>query len=510
MNTNLETLRFDRYYSYAEIIHRLHEWEKLYPQRITLVNLEPDAQKHEIPLVIVTNTYTDPMPKPAMLVGGNGSQGNETPNAAANLCLYLIQKVINGFGKDNEITRCLNTCMLYISPFMSPSTQPHAQTHPDANRCDTRVFTACDIDGDGRTLWMRKRDQQGAWKTHPDEPRLMIPRDPAEIDGIYYSLMPEGRLSDNPGVQHAFNPQSTYLLDEFIADHPNIIAVVSCQGSGGVIEHPALSANDELVRLYHAIGSKAQSVIDYRLRSFDTAGNQVEQSGFFMWTLRMWDAPRAAGLQIDNVEQWREMHSTGDDLIMLRWSDTELNGEGYVQWYSYNHPQFGSVELGGWNTAYCLDNPPPMALETEIAAITEWLIWHLLIAPRLEIHVPDVMTFGDGYYRVSITIENVGWLPTTIVPQNEVVKTRCLTAQIELPPSVTLFSGELCHNLGTLAGWSQKLPARQPHIPTQSNPLQTSVEWVVYAPDAGSVTVTVTHPCAGTVTLDVELASASQ
>ena len=40
----------------------------------------------------------------------------------------------------------------------------------------SRKFATADLDGDGRILQMRKRDDAGSWKKHPDDARIMIPR----------------------------------------------------------------------------------------------------------------------------------------------------------------------------------------------------------------------------------------------------------------------------------------------------------------------------------------------
>ena len=60
-----------------------------------------------------------------------------------------------------------------------------------------------DIDGDGRILMMRLEDPNGAWKTHPDDPRLMTPRDPDEgpEDGTFYRVLWEGLIRNYDGVQ---------------------------------------------------------------------------------------------------------------------------------------------------------------------------------------------------------------------------------------------------------------------------------------------------------------------
>jgi purine-nucleoside phosphorylase len=50
-----------------------------------------------------------------------------------------------------------------------------------------------DVDGDGRILQMRIEDANGLWKAHPQEPRLMVRREPTETGGTYYRILPEGR-----------------------------------------------------------------------------------------------------------------------------------------------------------------------------------------------------------------------------------------------------------------------------------------------------------------------------
>src|SRR6185295_10622338 len=65
-----------------------------------------------------------------------------------------------------------------------------------------------------------------------------------------------------------------------------------------------------------------------------------EHLGQFFWTVEIWAPAREA------------------DLKMLAWSDRELGGEGHIDWYPFDHPQLGQVELGGWNRLAVFRNPP--------------------------------------------------------------------------------------------------------------------------------------------------------
>lgn len=56
------------------------------------------------------------------------------------------------------------------------------------------------LTADGRMLMMRIPDPNGAWKSHPEEPRLLVRREPSERGGQYYRLLPEGRVEDFDGA----------------------------------------------------------------------------------------------------------------------------------------------------------------------------------------------------------------------------------------------------------------------------------------------------------------------
>ena len=111
-----------------------------------------------------------------------------------------------------------------------------------------------------------------------------------------------------------------------------------------------------------------------------------DHMGIFAWTVELWSPQRQAGITEYKYIDWFREHPVEDDLKMLKWSDEVLDRKGYVDWYPFDHPALGKVELGGWDHLYAWRNPPPQFLEKEIAPFADWLIWHLLIAPRLEIY----------------------------------------------------------------------------------------------------------------------------
>ena len=164
----------------------------------------------DLAVVTVTNTQTGPAEhKPALWVDGNIHAAELTASTA---CLYYLRALEQGYGSDADITRLLDTRAVYVCSRINPDGAEWALADkPRFIRSSTRPYPFDedpidgleieDVDGDGRILQMRIADANGGWKEHPDEPRLMIPRGPAEYGGRYWRIIPEGRLRNFDGVE---------------------------------------------------------------------------------------------------------------------------------------------------------------------------------------------------------------------------------------------------------------------------------------------------------------------
>ena len=128
-------------------------------------------------------------------------------------------------------------------------------------------------------------------------------------------------------------------------------------------------------------------------------------------------------------------------------------GKGFVNWYPFEHPQLGRVELGGWDTLYTWSNPPHALLEKEIERFPKWLVWQLLISPRLELLEATAVPIGPDAWRVRLVVQNTGWLPSYVTKRAAANKlTRGVICEIELPQGARLETGKLREELGQLEG----------------------------------------------------------
>ena len=404
-------------------------------------------------MVTVTNGKTGPAAdKPAFWVDGNI---HATEVAASAAGLYFLHTLVTQYGKDADVTRVLDTRAFYVCPRINPDGAEWALADkPKWIRSSTRPYpydeedieglTVEDMDGDGRILQMRIPDPNGLWKAHPEEPRLLIRRDPVESGGTYYRLLPEGRIDGYDGftLRVKKRPQGLDLnrnfpgswrqefeqmgagpyptsepevraVVDFITRHTNITGGTAFHTWSGVLLRPfdnqpddAMPAEDLWV--YQAIGKKGTELTgypaisvhhDFRYHPKTVIGATFlwafEHLGILSWVVEIWAPMREAGIEGYKYIDWFRDHPPEDDLKLIRWSDEKLGGAAHAGWRPFDHPQLGKVELGGWDRFNAFSNPPPQCLERELARFPKWLIWHALISPKLEL----VHAGADGRRR---------------------------------------------------------------------------------------------------------------
>jgi murein tripeptide amidase MpaA len=462
-----------------------------------------------------------------------------------------------------DVSTCLDRYSIYICPRANPDGAELAlATPPRLIRSSTRAWPhaeplqdgidARDMDGDGRVLSMRIPDANGPWKICEREPRLMVRRDPAETGGRYYRLLPEGEIRHYDGVslpaekraenldlnrnfpaswrgEHqqpgagafpASEPEVRALVD-FITRHRNICSAISLHSYSGVLLRPLSYAHDDKLPaedcwMFDQIGRKGTALTGYPMVSayhdFRYHPQEIitgamddwiyEQLGCLSWTVEFWSPQRQAGIDDYHLIEWYRDHPLEDDIKMLKWNDEQLQGRGHVDWYPFEHPQLGPVELGGWDLLYSFWNPPPHKLAAEVEPVTEWLLWHALIHPRLEFGQVSAELIGEELWHVRAVVQNSGWLPTDITRkarQEKMVRELCI--ELVLSDKAELIRGPACQQAGQLEGWSHKSAspyAFGARIADPSDNLRQA-EWVLRAPAGTVLSVQARHERAGRI-----------
>jgi murein tripeptide amidase MpaA len=557
-------LRLDRFYRYDELAALMRGFTERAPDLFSVEGIGSSHEGRDILVATATRAQTGAAAdKPAFWIDGNIHAGELTASTA---CLHYLQVLEQGYGKDPDITRLLDTRTVYVCPRINPDGAEWALAdRPRFIRSSTRPYpfdedpveglNVEDVDGDGRVLMMRIPDPNGGYKAHPEDERLMIPRDPAESGGRYWRVVPEGTLVNYDGVEIRLNrdkqgldlnrnfpsgwrqefqqvgagpypvsePEVRAVVD-FIVRHPNIGAGVSFHTHSGVILRPFASEPDdnmpaEDLWLYKLFGRKATELTGYPnisiFHDFKYHPKQVITGGFdwiyehlgqFFWTVEIWAPVKEAGIEGYHFIDWYREHPPEDDLKLLRWSDRELAGDGYVAWYPFEHPQLGPVELGGWNKLATFRNPPPKYREREVKRFPGWLTWQALTLPRLERFKLEVTRLGEDTWRIRLAVHNTGYLPSYVSKralERKVV--RGVVYEIELPPEARLVAGKPRVEGGQLEGRASKV-SLQAFLPaTDLTADRGQCEWTVRAPVGTGLAVSARHDRAGRVSERITL-----
>jgi len=564
----MPAIDYSRFYRYDDLMRLLRAFAAEHPQYIALEAIGRSHEGREIPLLTITNAATGPAAdKPAYWVDGNIHSVELTASSA---CLYFVDWLMKGKDSDAEIRRALDTRTLYICPRINPDGAEWAMAdHPKFVRSSTRRYPfdeepvegliAEDIDGNGSILQMRIADPNGPWKKHPQEPRLMVRRDPLDPPGgDYYRLLPEGHIESYDGASIGIagvtgnaqgldlnrnfpsgwrqefeqlgagpyptsEPEVRAVVD-FFTSHPNICGGTSIHTFSGVLLRPFGHAPDDKLPAedlwtYQAVGKKGEELTGYPAISiwhefqyypgeFITGAFDwiYEHLGMYIWTIEIWNPKKEAG--IDNKEwiHWFRDHPIEDDLKVFEWSQRIAPGEGHVDWKPFDHPQLGMVEIGGWNRMAVFTNPPPALREKEIERFPKWLLWQSLISPKLDVREIQVTPAGNDTWRVRLIVQNTGWLPSYV--SKMAVKRKLLRgvlAEISVPAGAKLVSGRPREELGELEGWAY-LHTGISFWPNKNVTADRAhVDWVVQGKAGTEIALTAWHERAGRVETRVTL-----
>ena len=549
---------YSHYYTYDELVQFLHTLVELYPHLIQLESIGQSYEGREIWLATLTQQQSGPaLEKPAYWIDGNTHAGEVTGSAVA---LYTIHYLLTHYGQDPQITRLLDDYTIYVLPRIAVDGAEKYLTTPHKLRSSVRPYPYPekrdglhpeDINGDGLILQMRIQDECGAWKVSDQDPRVMRPRAPEEFGGTYYTLLPEGRIHNFDGYtikiaprlegmdfnrnyphewaaegiqkgagDYPFSEPETRAEAEFWRTHRNINSFASYHTYSAVILRPYSTHDDDHfpvqdLDVYKLIGEKATQITgydcvsayhDFRYHPKEIIHGGMDDYGYEHWgwygfTIELWDLPTEAGVEKQGYIKWLRSHPEVDDLKIMEWLDNTLDGKGFIPWQPFEHPQLGSVEIGGWDIKGTWQNAPAQLLPDLCWKQCQFTIAHALMSPRLAISTVDLYPQLAGIYRVVLQLENQGFLPT-YTSQKALQKKMVHPIQVtlSLPQEVVLISGKLEQEIGHLEGRSNKIFAKQGEIDYRHQ-----IEWVVQGVAGAQIEIRAQGERAGTVHRIVEL-----
>jgi hypothetical protein len=466
---------WDVYHNTADAYALLHGWATEYPHLTNLYSIGETLEGTPLLVLEITNKETgDALEKPAYYYDGNIHAGELT---AAEVALHFTWYVLDNYGSDPRVMRLLDTRTLYVRPKFNPDGADVALNTLHNPRSTPRPYDEDvdglrdedppnDLDGDGFITQMLVASPTGMWKRSAEDARVIVRRLIDELDGEFFDVYSEGVDDDedgdfneddvggidmnrnfprNWGLEFEQSGAGPYPLSEpetratieFFHAHRNITGVLHGHTSGGFLFRlPSTTSWDNY-------NMADQNLIIELAEMFRTTTGQPVQPSYTNprshrhGTLISW-AYWDFGVVGTVPEFWGGFGQDHDgdgrvsEAERFRWNEEELGGEGFSDWTSFNHPQLGAVEIGGWRSRFTRQNPPPHLLEAEIQQYVPWMLWLAEVSPRVVIKDVSVSPIGgDDVFKVSMVVENEGYLPTNITQ-------RALDAEVAVPVRATV------------------------------------------------------------------------
>lgn len=483
------TFDLNRYYTADESDRIMHELHGLYPELTELVTIGQSLHGHPLLLMEVTNESTGPAAeKPALYVDGGIHAAELTGSAVA---LHLLGHLLQEYGSDARVTRLLDERAFYIRPKFNPDGSDLVLIHDQFLRSSRRPVDEDgdglfdedppeDLDGDGWITSIRVPDPAGGHYAHPDDSRLLVEVEddaPAPAGAARYRVLREGLDNDGDGsinedgfggndmnrnfprnwerihLQPGSGPfplsePETRATVRFLTDHPNVTGIVHGHTSGGFVYRlpsaspPSLFPEEDLEVIEHLgaeyTRSTGRPVVPSATHPTEHRYGTLISWGYWDGGVIGWVPEYSPG-----PESW-VVDYDGDGEIgpleEMRHNEEELGGGYFSSWTPYEHPQLGAVEIGGWHSKLWGQNPPSEHLEAET---TSQLAWHLYLAeqsPLLTLSEPRIEALDGDRSRLSVTVGNEGWLPTSVTGRGAVGRDDDgeLVHQVVRPPHLTL------------------------------------------------------------------------
>ncbi len=388
----------------------------------------------------------------------------------------------------------------------------------------------CDVDDDGAVRWMRWKSPLGPWVFDADNPVRVRHRTLDDDPDDAWMLCTEGELvgwdgtrwtsaalkhgvdlnRNFPGSWAPFEmfgmdsgrfplsePESRAVVDAFAARPRIAAAVTNHTYTGCILTQPYRDPSplgDGDVRVMERLATSAVEGTGYSVKrvvpdfTYDPkksivgvwADTMSTTFGVPGYTLELWNPYGHAGLELEDPAKFFKKPDL--DLIGQMVDHFWREDPGTVTpWKPFEHPQLGSVEIGGLEYMQTIRNPPTSELPAECQR-------GFTVADRLRRALPQVRAtlrveaIGDGLKRVTVVFDNHGYLSTASLEHaRRIGMAPPLTAILEQP--ATAVEGAIEQNLGWLDGWGamQASDAAQPIYPglPMEGGVRAHARWIV-------------------------------
>jgi murein tripeptide amidase MpaA len=488
--------RWDKFHSTADAYALLEGWHKAFPNLTELYSIGKTLKGTELMVLEISNKSTGaPLTKPGYYYDGNIHAGELT---GAEVALNYAWHLLSNYDKSDRIKALVDSRVIYIRPKFNPDGADLALLTSTVLRSTPRPYDTDqdglldedpgnDLDGNDIITDMRVKNPSGKFKISTKDPRVMEERERGETGGTYYDIYTEGFDDDKDGKinedgvggidmnrnfprnwgleieqlgagPYPLSEPETAATIKFINSRKHIGGVFHGHTSGGFLFRLPSTANWDTFnmndqRLIMELSGMYNTTTGQRVIPSYSNPRSHRHGTLMSWSY--WDF----GVVSYVPEFWGGFVADydGDGAVSeydnLTWNDRELNGEGFINWTTVNHPDFGQVDVGGWNRKFTFQNPPTKFLKAEIDQYVEWMLYLAETSPKLNINTAEITAIEKGKV-ISLTaeVQNIGYLPTNITERSiEMNLYQPVRAIIELT-NAELISGKTRTDLGHIVG----------------------------------------------------------
>jgi len=473
-------IAWNRYYSSEGLWSWMKKIAQAHPNLAKIESIGKSVEGRDLLTLTITDFSTGKdTEKPAMWIDGN-IHSNEVQGG--EFSLYVAWYLTEMHADNAFVQQLLKDKTFYITPTINPDArnnffkEPNTASSPrsgmlvldndgDGAAGEDRMD---DLDGDGHITMMIRKSPTGRFIKDPLDSRRLVQVGPDQM-GEYEMLGQEGVDNDgdgevnedgigyyDPNRDWGWNWQPDYIqrgamrypftlpenraVMEFVMKHPNIAGGQSFHNSGGMIlrgpgaEEDVNTYNREDIRIYDAIGKKGEEMIPgYRYLTvykdlYSVFGGELDwfygTRGIFTYSNEL----------MVSYLYFNKDAGRGNQEEQLKVDDLLTFGDAFVNWHSFNHPQFGAVEIGGFKKTFGRAHPG-FLLEQDAHRNAAFTIYHAYHTPKLTISEVKVEDLGGGLKEVSATVVNERMMPTHA--------SQDLKYKIERPDYVTLTGAQV-------------------------------------------------------------------
>jgi hypothetical protein len=548
---------FNQFFDFERLTITLEQWAREAPSRCDLITIGKSHQNREVYALEITNKEVGEVSKKPGYYVEACIHAEEV--MGTNVAMYIAWQLLSS--SEGLAKHLLDEQVFYILPRVNPDGaefvikqgQPWCgngrylpgEEQPDAG------FYWHDIDNNGVVGQMRIKDSAGEWKISKEDPRFMELREPWEKEGEFYRLLPEGLFRDFDGefefpkpkdgnlnrqFPSSYHPEGrqygagNYALEEpeakavadFILQRPNIGGAMSYHTCAGAILRPFGDKGDDNflgddLKIYETLGKMGTDLTGYPLISvyhgFTPDKNTVRGGCLDDWTYEhlgmpsfvteLWNLNKAAGVGQEGFYP-SEVRSGKDELKVYEYLKKYME-KPFIEWKTFNHPQIGEVEIGGWDRIWVFRNCPPQLLEETAKSHSEFTLRLAATLPQLNIRDIKAEPVEGGLIRLTASVANEGYLSTYLTEQAKFMKVDSpVKVKILSEDNYVLVEGKQEQNIGHLAGRSERV-APWSQWGKKWNKSIKKVHWIVKGEIGTKFTIVAENDKGGIAVKDYEI-----